>query len=135
MSKIVKNLAALLSAALISFAAAHATVRTETGLPESRAGGHDTYRLQVPVGLTIGTSVPVPGFIRTVKADASGTITEVTWTGSIAPMEFQRFLFSAANPADPVTLAFKVCQACQGGTVVGWDDRAASIPVGKSVIR
>ena len=144
------KLFALLTAALISLAAAHATVKTDTGASESRAGGYETYRLQVPVekdmattsvrllvpaGLKIGTFLPVPGFTRSVRTDASGTITEVTWTGRIAPMEFQRFLFSAANPADPATLVFKVYQTYQGGTVVSWDDSAAGTPASRITVR
>ena len=145
-----KKLSALLTAALISLAAAHATVKTDTGLSESKARGYETYRLQVPVekdmatisvrllvpaGLKIGNFMPVAGFTRTVKTDASGTVTEVTWTGTIAPMEFQRFLFSAANPADASTLACKVYQTYADGTVVSWDDSAASAPASKITVK
>jgi uncharacterized protein YcnI len=107
-----KTLTALTAALLLSFAAAHATVKMETGTSESKTGTYETFRLHlqvpvekdmatiqvrlvVPVGLKIGTFLPVPGFARTVKADSNGVITEVTWEGQIQPMEFQRFLFSA----------------------------------------
>ena len=145
-----RRFALLTAAALLSVAAAHATVKTDTGLSESKAGGYETYRLQVPVekdmattqvrlvvpaGLKIGTFMPVAGFVRTVRADAKGVISEVSWTGSIAPQEFQRFLFSAANLADAGTLAWKVDQTYADGTVVAWDDSTPAIPASKVIIR
>ena len=140
----------LAAAALLPLAAAHATVRTDTGLSESKAGGYETYRLQVPVekdvattqvrlvvpaGMKIGNFMPVAGFVRTVKADTRGLISEVTWTGNIAPQEFQRFLFSAANPADAGTLAWKVYQTYADGTVVAWDDSDPATPASKVSVR
>lgn len=92
-------------------------------------------RLVVPAGLKIGTFMPVAGFVRTVRADAKGVISEVSWTGSIAPQEFQRFLFSAANLADAGTLAWKVDQTYADGTVVAWDDSTPAIPASKVIIR
>ena len=145
-----RRLALLTAAALLPLAAAHATVRTDTGLSESKAGGYETYRLQVPVekdvattqvrlmvpaGVKIGNFMPVAGFVRTVRADAKGVISEVTWTGSIAPQEFQRFLFSAANPADAGTLAWKVYQSYADGTVVAWDDSNPATPASKVAIK
>lgn len=40
-----RRFALLTAAALLSVAAAHATVKTDTGLSESKAGGYETYRL------------------------------------------------------------------------------------------
>ena len=140
----------LTAAVLLSVAAAHATVKTDTGLSESKAGGYETYRLQVPVekdmattqvrlvvpaGVKIGNFMPVAGFVRTIKADDKGVISEVTWTGNIAPQEFQRFLVSAANPAGAGTLVWKVYQTYQGGTVVAWDDSNPATPASKVSIR
>jgi uncharacterized protein YcnI len=150
MSTTLRNLFALITAALLSLAAAHATVKTDTGVAESKTGAYETYRLQVPVekdvattqvrlvvpaGIKIGNFMPVPGFARTVKAASDGTITEVTWTGTIAPQEFQRFLFSAKNPADAGTLVWKVYQTYQGGTVVAWDDSDPATPASKVTLR
>jgi len=145
-----KHFLALTLAALLSLAAAHATVQTETGLAESKAGGSETYRLQVPVekdvattqvrlvvpaGVKITRFMPVPGFVRTVKADSTGVITEITWQGRLAPMEFQRFLFSATNPADAGTVTWKVYQTYEGGTVVNWDGSDPAAPASKITIR
>ena len=148
--KIIKTLLALSTAALLSFAAAHAVVRTEAGLSESKAGASETYRLQVPVekdmatiqvrmvvpaGLKVTRFLPVPGFVRSVKTDSAGLITEITWRGRIGPMEFQRFLFSATNPADAGTLAWKVYQTYADGSVVSWDDSDPATPASRVTVK
>ena len=145
-----KNMLPLLTAALVSLASAHAVVRTEAGLAESKAGASETYRLQVPVekdvattqvrlvipaGLKVTRFLAMPGFVRTVRTDAAGLVTEVTWRGRIAPMEFARFFFSATNPADAGTVAWKVYQTYQGGTVVSWDDSDPATPASKIAIK
>lgn len=128
---------ALMTALLLPVASAHATVRTEAGLAESRAGASETYRLNVPTekeisttevrlvvpaGLTITRFQATPGFTRTVRTDANGLITEVTWRGRIGPVEYARFFFQARNPAGAGTLSWKVYQKYSDGSVVPWDD-------------
>jgi uncharacterized protein YcnI len=132
-----KILLPLSAALLLSFAAAHATVRTETGLTESKAGVSETYRLNVPTEKAIATTqvrlvVPagmtltrfqvLPGFTRSVVRNADGLITEVTWRGRVAPEEYARFFFQARNPAQPGEVAWKVYQTYADGSVVAWDD-------------
>ncbi len=127
----------LAAAALLSVAAAHATVRTEAGLAESTAGKSETYRLNVPVekklattevrlvvpaGVGISRFLVMPGFTRTVTTNADGLVTEVIWKGPIAPMEYARFYFQALNPAQPGELVWKVYQTYADGSVVAWDD-------------
>ncbi|GGO31462.1 DUF1775 domain-containing protein [Deinococcus humi] len=131
------KLLALSAALLLSFAAAHATVKTEMGQSESGAGKSETYRLQVPVEKDIATTqvrlvVPAgvgvsrfqvtPGFARTVTRNADGLVTEVVWTGNIAPMEYARFFFHAKNPEAAGELVWKVYQTYADGSVVAWDD-------------
>ncbi len=126
-----------LVAAVTTITLAHATVKTDVGLSESKVGVYETYRLQVPVekpiattqvklyipaGLTISTFGQLPGWTRTTEKDANGLITTVTWKGQIAPEEFTRFMFSAKNPDAPTTLLFKVDQTYADGTVVKWAD-------------
>lgn len=140
----------LTAAVLLSTAFAHATVRTDAGASESLAGRFETYRLQVPVekpvattevrmlvpaGVVIGTFMPIPGFVRTVEKDANGRITAVTWRGRIQVEEFQRFLFSARNPADAGTLAWKVYQKYADGSVVAWDDSSEATPASKTTVK
>lgn len=147
---IFKHAVAVLAATLISAASAHAVVRTEGGLNESKAGASETYRLQVPTekelpttqvrlvvpaGVKITRFLVMPGFLRTVKTDAAGLVTEVTWRGRIAPMEFARFFFSAANPADPTTLSWKVYQTYADGSVVSWDDSDPATPASKVTVK
>ncbi|GBF06636.1 nuclear export factor GLE1 [Deinococcus aerius] len=127
----------LFLALLLPVAAAHATVRTETGLTESKASASETYRLGVPTekdvdttqvrllvpaGLTITRFQAMPGFTRTVTLNSAGLVTEVTWRGRIAPMEYARFFFQARNPEGAGTLSWKVYQTYADGSVVAWDD-------------
>ncbi|PTA68472.1 DUF1775 domain-containing protein [Deinococcus arcticus] len=145
------HLLALTSALLLSVAAAHATVRTESGLSESRAGASETYRLNVPTekeisttqirlvvpaGLTITRFQVTPGFTRTVKKNEAGLVTEVLWTGRVAPMEYARFFFQARNPAAPGELSWKVYQTYSDGSVVAWDDAdPARGPASKTAVK
>ena len=123
--------------AMASLVLAHATVKSDVGLSESKAGSYETYRLQVPTekpldttevklfvpqGLTISTFQALAGFERSVEKNADGIITTVTWKGKIGQQEFQRFLFRAKNPAQATTLLFKVYQTNSDGSVVKWED-------------
>jgi uncharacterized protein YcnI len=137
MKKYFVVLAGLLAATLTSVVVAHATVKSDMGLSESKAGSYETYRLQVPSekpldttevklfvpqGLIISTFQALAGFERVIEKNADGIITTVTWKGKIGQQEFQRFLFSAKNPAQPITLLFKVYQTYSDGSVVKWED-------------
>ncbi|GBF04655.1 nuclear export factor GLE1 [Deinococcus aerius] len=126
----------LLLALLLPVAAAHATVRTETGAGESKVGVSETYRLNVPTekeistteirlvipaGVTITRFQVTPGFTRTVKTNAAGLITEVTWRGRIAPQEYARFYFQARNPDAAGPVSWKIYQTYSDGSVALWD--------------
>lgn len=126
----------LSAALLLSLAAAHATVRTETGLTESKVGASETYRLNVPVekelqttevrlvvpaGMTITRFQIMPGFTRTMTKNAAGLVTEVIWKGRIAPMEYARFFFTALNPTTASSVNWKIYQKYSDGSVAAWD--------------
>jgi uncharacterized protein YcnI len=137
MKKYFVALAGVMVSAFASAVLAHATVKSDMGLSESKVGSYETYRLQVPTekpldttevklfvpqGLTVSTFQSVAGFERSVEKNADGIVTTVTWKGKIGQQEFQRFLFSAKNPAQPTTLLFKVHQTYSDGSVVKWED-------------
>ncbi|BDP41419.1 hypothetical protein DAETH_13880 [Deinococcus aetherius] len=142
---------ALVTALLLPVAAAHATVRTETGRTESKVGASETYRLGVPTEKDVSTTgvrlvVPagvaitrfqvMPGFVRTVKTNADGLVTEVTWRGRIAPQEYARFFFQARNPEQAGTLSWKVYQTYADGSVVAWDDTdPEKTPASKTTVK
>ena len=141
----------LAAALLISVAGAHATVRTEGGLSESKVGVSETYRLNVPTEKEIATTqirlvVPAgvavsrfqvtPGFTRTVTKNAEGLVTEVVWKGRVAPMEYARFFFQARNPAQGGELTWKIYQTYSDGSVVAWDDAdPAKGPASKTTVK
>ena len=132
---------------------AHATVRTELGLSESKAGANETYRLRVPsekaldtvelrlvvpAGLTILSFEAMPAWQRSVTKNAQGIVTEVTWKGGkIAESEYTLFPFRAKNPATPGTLLFKAYQKYSDGSVVAWDkeDKTADTPASQVEIK
>ncbi len=146
-----KTILTLAAALLLSVAGAHATVRTETGLTESAAGKSETYRLNVPTEKEIATTqirlvVPAgvvisrfqvtPGFTRTVKKDANGLVTEIVWTGRVAPMEYARFFFQAKNPATAGEVVWKIYQTYSDGSVVAWDDtNPAEGPASRTTVK
>ena len=140
-----KRIAVAAVALIAATAFAHATVRTDVGTKESKAGAFETYRLQVPTekpmdtvevrlvvpaGLVVSTFGIVPGFERSVEKDAQGVVTSVTWKGKIGQQEFARFPFSARNPAKAGRLWFKAYQKYADGSVVAWDaeDEKAQTP-------
>ncbi|WP_034384164.1 DUF1775 domain-containing protein [Deinococcus sp. YIM 77859] len=146
-----QRILALLLALCLSVAAAHATIRTESGLTESAAAKIETYRLNVPseknisttqirlmvpAGVTVTRFQVTPGFVRTVKVNEAGLVTEVTWRGRIAPMEYARFFFQAVNPAQPGPLVWKVYQTYADGSVVAWDDSdPEKTPASRTTVR
>ncbi|SMB81453.1 DUF1775 domain-containing protein [Deinococcus hopiensis] len=148
---VLKPVLSLAAALLLSVAAAHATVRTETGLAESQAGASETYRLNVPTekgvsttqvrlvipaGVTVTRFQVLPGFIRTIRTNEAGLITEVTWKGRIAPQEYARFFFQARNPEQAGTLSWKVYQTYSDGSVVAWDDtNPEQTPASKTAVK
>lgn len=115
----------------------HATVKTEYGLAESKAGISETYRLQVPVekplatieirlvvpeGFVISRFLQTPGWERSVTKDANGIIKEVIWKGKVEDGEFVRLYFQGTNPKTPGTLIWKIYQKYADGSIVAWDD-------------
>lgn len=148
---VLKASLSLAAALLLSVAGAHATVRTEAGLTESRVGVTETYRVNVPTEKEISTTqirlvVPqgvavsrfqvTPGFTRTVTRNADGLVTEVVWKGRVAPMEYARFYFQAKNPAAAAELSWKIYQTYSDGSVVAWDDAdPARGPASKTTVR
>lgn len=131
-------------------ALAHATVRTEMGLSESKVGANETYRLRVPsekemdtielrlvvpVGLTVSNFEALPAWQRSVTKNAQGIVTEVTWKGGkIGESEYALFPFRAKNSTTPGTLLFKVYQKYSDGSIVAWDkeDKRPTRPPRKS---
>ena len=151
MTNVMNTSLSLAAALLLSFAGAHATIRTETGLAESKVAASETYRLNVPTekeisttevrllipaGVTVTRFQVMPGFTRTVTRNAAGLVTEVVWRGRIAPMEYARFFFTARNPEAAGTLSWKVYQKYSDGSVVAWDDTdAQQFPASKTTVK
>ena len=89
-------------------------------IPVEKTVPTTSIRLTVPAGLTIELFQQLPDWKRELKTDTKGRITEVTWTGSLAPQEYQLFTFKARNPAKSTTLIWLVEQTYDDGSVVKW---------------
>ena len=90
-------------------------VPTEKAIPTVRI------ELEVPAGLEISAVDDVPGWKVEMKKDAAGKIVGVVWSGSsIAPHQAGQFPFTAQNPREETTLAWKVVQVYEDGTRSEW---------------
>jgi uncharacterized protein YcnI len=116
----------------ISAVSAHAVVIPS----EASTGAYQKYVLRVPnergfptvrVAITFPSGVrvisfdDVPGWtLETVAADAAGSVSAATWTGTIPVGRFVEFAFIGVNPEQPTTLKWDVVQTYDDGTEVSW---------------
>ena len=79
--------------------------------------------LTLPVGFSIDSFVPSPGWKRTVQQTGSGekaVIQDVTWSGGHVPTEEDAFFQFLATAGARKTFTFKVRQTYSDGSVVDW---------------
>ncbi len=98
------------------------------GVPNERDVPTVALRLVIPEGVSSVSPNVKPGWtIDSKKENGSAegaTVTEITWTGGLIPSgQRDDFLFSAQVPANEATLAWKVYQTYEDGTVVSWDQK------------
>lgn len=119
-----------------SVASAHVTVwpkETKTGayekytvrVPVEENSATTKIRLVFPVGVTVESVEPIPGWNYSFEKGSKGENTALVWTasnGGIKPNEFQEFSFVGKNPDDATSLSWKAIQTYQDGTVVQWID-------------
>jgi uncharacterized protein YcnI len=95
--------------------------------------------LIVPVGFSIDSFAPSPGWKRTVKQTGLGeetVIEDVTWSGGHVPTEEDALFQFLATAGASKTYTFTVRQAYSDGSVVDWTGPEASdtpAPTVKSV--
>lgn len=79
-------------------------------------------RLIVPAELDRVTPVVKPGWNIQILKDATGKVTELSWTGGSIPAgQKDFFIFSGRTPATSTVLVWKAYQTYRDGTVVNWD--------------
>ncbi|MCL6517676.1 YcnI family protein [Alicyclobacillus sp.] len=79
--------------------------------------------LKIPAGVTFEQYEPVPGWTVKETKDASGRVTQVTWSagaGGILPGQFQEFSFIGKNPGQSGDVAWDAYQYYQDGSIVEW---------------
>src|SRR5690242_14503109 len=85
--------------------------------------------LIVPIGLSIDSFVPSPGWKRVEQSTGSGdnaVIQKVTWTGGSVPTEEDSLFQFLAQPSKPGTYTFRVQQTYSDGSIVDWSGSESS---------
>lgn len=104
-------------------------VPTEKNIPTAAV------RLLIPEGLDHITPIVKPGWAIKTVTNASGTVTEIDWTGGSIPAgQKDMFLFSARTPATAATLQWKVYQTYRDGSAVAWDRDPTKPDEGKDTV-
>jgi uncharacterized protein YcnI len=116
---------------LAASAEAHIQVSPSTAAPDDAVaftllvpGERDVatteVRLQVPKGVLVFSYEDLPGWARSTKKAADGSVGEIVWKGRLAKDGFVRLGFLASTPPQPTTLSWKALQTYADGKVVRW---------------
>jgi uncharacterized protein YcnI len=90
-------------------------VPTEKPIPTVRI------ELEIPAGLELSGVDDVQGWKVELKKDSAGKTVGIVWSGSsIAPRQAGQFTFTAQNPREETTLAWKVVQVYEDGSRSEW---------------
>ena len=116
---------------------AGATQQYTMRVPTEKAIATVRIELEVPAGLEISAVDEVPAWKVELKKDSAGKIVGVVWSGSsIAPRQVGQFTFTAQNPREETTLAWKVVQFYEDGTRSEWTGPQGSrTPASMTMIR
>jgi uncharacterized protein YcnI len=85
--------------------------------------------LTVPVGFSIDSFAPSPGWQRQDQATGSGedaVIQQVTWTGGHTPTDEDSLFQFLAQPSKTGSYTFKVQQTYSDGSIVNWSGSESS---------
>lgn len=125
-------LSAVLAAALAAPASAHVQVRPALAAPgdpvlfqiivPGERDGEKTVEvtLEIPKDVLPFSWEATPGWERTVKEAADGSIETVTWRGELADDGFARFAFLASTPEQEGEIVWKSLQTYDSGDIVRW---------------
>jgi uncharacterized protein YcnI len=122
---------ALASAALAAPAGAHIQIRPTAVAPGDPVlfdiivpGERDAHttkiQLQIPKDVLPFSWQASPGWKRTTKLKADGSIDVVTWTGRLDEDGFARFSFLASTPEQEGEITWKALQFYDDGTEAAW---------------
>jgi uncharacterized protein YcnI len=134
-------LATLALALLPALASAHARVSPAISLsgqlqsftvavPTEKPGAFTTsVTLSVPVGFSIDSFTPSPGWQRSLTHSGRGdnaVVQQVTWSGGHVPTGEDSVFSFLAQPAKPGTIRFTIRQTYSDGSVVDWNGPESS---------
>lgn len=142
----------LASAALAASVHAHVTVYPK----EAAAGSFEKFtvrvpsesqeaptvevKLEIPDGVSVSRTKPVPGWVSELEADDEGRIVSIVWkaeNGGLSPSEFMEFDLLGRVADDADRLVWKAYQTYGDGSVVAWtggeqSDTPASVTLVRS---
>jgi periplasmic copper chaperone A len=133
--------AAAVSLVAVAAASAHARIApsvTVSGqlelyslvVPTEKAGATTTkIELTMPVGFSIDSFVPTPGWKRVLQQTGSGenaVIQKVTWSGGHTPTEDDSLFQFLGEAASSKTYTFQVEQTYSDGEIVDWSGPESS---------
>ncbi len=130
--------------------AAHVRVYPDADNTQARACAFAKFVVRVPVerpANTVRVDLAIPKGVRVVAVQPKtgwqfaletikGVVTKISWTGKLAPHEFDEFAFLAATPKNAGTVNWDAWQYYDDRTIVGWTGPAnADTPHSVTVIR
>ena len=110
-------------------------------VPNERDDTMTAVEMQIPAGLVPFSFEETPGWARTEKTNADGSIDTVLWEGTLPAGSFVRLSFLASTPEQEGDLAFPAVQTYADGTKVRWigppeaDEPAAIVAVSSAAPR
>ncbi|QAY68278.1 DUF1775 domain-containing protein [Paenibacillus protaetiae] len=84
--------------------------------------------VDIPEGVIVSRTTPIPGWSYIFTKDADGKVTNVKWTADnegLSQTEFQDFQLSGRVQDDAADLVWKAHQTYNDGEVIDWADTAA----------
>jgi hypothetical protein len=127
--------AALVTAASASSAAAHIQVTPTTAAPDDAVkwdvlvpNEDDSATVEVELAIPAGV-IPFsyrdePGWRRSLTMKKDGSVRSIVWRGQLRPTSFASFEFLASTPPSEGEIAWKAIQTYAGGRKVRWIEPA-----------
>lgn len=89
-------------------------------VPSEQETGTRQVELAVPRDVLPFSYENAPGWERTLRTNADGSIRSIVWRGSTAPDGLATFRFLASTPERAGPIAWKALQTYRDGTLVRW---------------
>jgi len=95
-------------------------------VPNEKEVAVSSVTLYIPNGLEDTQPNVMAGWDVTTEKNKSGTVTSITWTGTIPVGQRADLVFKAQTPATAGELDWKAYQTYADGTIVHWDQKPSA---------